>query len=91
MKKVFLNKYIVVLNEVFLVVLKGVVLFGYKFLLIIFWVVKFIYGVEIFLLVKDEEIVLDEKCIVIIDGVRYERGVFSKYVIKGVNLEVDKV
>lgn len=53
MKEVFLNKCIVVLNEVFLVVLKGVVLFGYNFLIIVFWVVKFIYGVNILILVGD--------------------------------------
>lgn len=91
MKKVFLNKIIVVLYDVFLVVLKGVVLFGYNFLLIVFWVVKYIYGVNIFLLVEGEENVLDEKCIKIIGGVKYKMDVFSKYVIKGVNLEFDKV
>lgn len=90
MTKAFPNKYIVVPNEASLAVLKGAVLFGHKPSSIISRVAKFTYGVETSLPIKDEETVLDEKRIAIIDGVRYERGVFSKHVTKGANLEVDK-
>lgn len=38
---------VIIFFEVGLVVLKGVVLFGYKFVIILFCVVKFIYGVVI--------------------------------------------
>lgn len=38
---------VIIFFEVGLVVLKGVVLFGYKFVIILFRVVKFIYGVVI--------------------------------------------
>lgn len=90
MIKAFSNKHIVVPNEASLAVLKGAVLFGLKPSSIISRVAKFTYGVETSLPIKDEETVLDEKRIAIIDGVRYERGVFSKHVTKGANLEVDK-
>lgn len=90
MIKAFSNKYIVVPYDTYLAVLKGAVLFGHKPSSIFSRIARFTYGVETSLPVKDEETVLDKKRIAIIDGVRYERGVFNKHVTKGANLEVDK-
>lgn len=44
-KKVFLNKKVIVLKDVRIVVLKGVVLFGYELKIMLSWVCRNIYGV----------------------------------------------
>lgn len=46
-KKVFLDKKFIILLEVGLVVVKGVVFYGYDFDIICFWICWYIYGEDI--------------------------------------------
>lgn len=75
-----------------LVVVKGVVLFGYRLISIKSWIIKYLYGVKIIFVF--DLMVYDFKKWCIIDGVDWCKNVFSFFMKLGIlgeiNYEVEK-
>lgn len=69
------------LDEVSFVVLKGVVYFGYCKDFVLYWVVEFIYGFEIWLKFDEFKYFIDRK--IMVNGEERCWGVFLKIIIKG--------
>lgn len=70
-----------------LVVVKGVVLFGYRLLSIKSWIIKYLYGVKIIFVF--DLMVYDFKKWCIIDGVDWCKNVFSFFMKLGILVEIN--
>lgn len=80
-REVFKKKYIIILKEVELVVLKGVVICGYEFEKILSWVCRYIYGVEV--VIKFDSIIYFKFKKVFKNSFEYCGDIFSIYVCVG--------
>ncbi|XP_052673407.1 heat shock 70 kDa protein 12A-like [Crassostrea angulata] len=87
-KTAFPNKHIIVPNQAGLAVLKGAVLFGHNPQIVDSRVAKVTYGVNTLSKIQDERDVPDKSRIRTINGVKYEKNVFSKHVTKGDDLVI---
>lgn len=70
-----------------LVVVKGVVLFGYKLISIKSWIIKYLYGVKIIFVF--DLMVYDFRKWCIIDGVDWCKNVFSFFMKLGILVEIN--
>lgn len=70
-----------------LVVVKGVVLFGYRLISIKSWIIKYLYGVKIIFVF--DLMVYDFKKWCIIDGVDWCKNVFSFFMKFGILVEIN--
>lgn len=70
-----------------LVVVKGVVLFGYRLISIKSWIIKYLYGVKIIFMF--DLMVYDFKKWCIIDGVDWCKNVFSFFMKLGILVEIN--
>lgn len=70
-----------------LVVVKGVVLFGYRLISIKSWIIKYLYGVKIIFVF--DLMVYDFKKWCIIDGVDWCKNVFSFFMKLGILVEIN--
>lgn len=69
------------------VVVKGVVLFGYRLISIKSWIIKYLYGVKIIFVF--DLMVYDFKKWCIIDGVDWCKNVFSFFMKLGILVEIN--
>lgn len=70
-----------------LVVVKGVVLFGYRLISIKSWIIKYLYGVKIIFVF--DLMVYDFRKWCIIDGVDWCKNVFSFFMKLGILVEIN--
>lgn len=70
-----------------LVIVKGVVLFGYRLISIKSWIIKYLYGVKIIFVF--DLMVYDFKKWCIIDGVDWCKNVFSFFMKLGILVEIN--
>lgn len=77
-KEVFFDFWVVVFLEFGLVVVKGVVLYGYVFLIIVFRVCKYIYGVVVYDIFKEGVYLFEKRLEIKIEVLC--KDIFNKFI-----------